>query len=118
MNIRMKVVSLLALLFVILIAIEIAVQREVLMPSFADLERDDAKVSMRRIDYAVDMALDGLELTAADWGNWLAWISTSAYYPKSKAGFARHAVKTSCISFHQGTVTGLFSNPEASTIGR
>ena len=71
MNIRMKVVSLLALLFVILIAIEIAVQREVLMPSFADLERDDAKVSMRRIDYAVDMALDGLQLTAADWGNWL-----------------------------------------------
>jgi two-component system NtrC family sensor kinase len=70
MNIRMKVVSLLALLFVILIAIEIAVQREVLMPSFADLERDDAKVSMRRIDYALDMALDGLELTAADWGNW------------------------------------------------
>ena len=70
MNIRMKVVSLLALLFVILIVIEIAVQREVLMPSFADLERDDAKVSMRRIDYALDMALDGLELTAADWGNW------------------------------------------------
>jgi two-component system, NtrC family, sensor kinase len=70
MNIRMKVVSLLALLFVILIAIEIAVQREVLMPSFADLERDDAKVAMRRIDYALDMALDNLALTAADWGNW------------------------------------------------
>ncbi|MGA2342748.1 MAG: CHASE4 domain-containing protein [Steroidobacteraceae bacterium] len=70
MNIRMKVVSLLALLLVILIAIEIAVQREVLMPSFGELERDDAKVSMKRIDYALDMALDGLELTAADWGNW------------------------------------------------
>src|SRR5271155_2325898 len=70
MNIRVKVVSLLALLLVILIAIEIAVQREVLMPSFGELERDDAKVSMKRIDYALDMALDGLELTAADWGNW------------------------------------------------
>ncbi len=48
----------------------------------------------------------------------LAWISTSPYYPKSKAGFAGHAVKTSCMSFHQGTLTGLFSNPEASTIGK
>src|SRR5579862_7363634 len=70
MNIRMKVVSLLALLFVVLICIEIAVQREVLMPSFGELERDDARVSMRRIDYALDMALDGLQVTAADWGNW------------------------------------------------
>src|ERR1700739_4946938 len=70
MNIRTKVISLLALLFVILIAIEIAVQREILMPSFAELERDDAKVSMRRIDYALDLSLDGLEVTAADWGNW------------------------------------------------
>jgi hypothetical protein len=50
--------------------------------------------------------------------SWLAWISTAAYYPKAKPGFARHAVKTSCMSFHQGTVTGLFSNPEASTIGK
>jgi sensor domain CHASE-containing protein/HAMP domain-containing protein len=70
MNIRTKVISLLAMLFVILIAIEIAVQREILMPSFAELERDDAKVSMRRIDYALDVSLDSLELTAADWGNW------------------------------------------------
>ena len=70
MNIRTKVISLLAMLFVILIVIEIAVQREVLMPSFAELERDDAKVSMRRIDYALDVSLDSLELTAADWGNW------------------------------------------------
>jgi len=70
MNIRMKVMSLLALLFVMLILIDIAVQRAVLMPSFAELERDDARVSMKRIGYALDMALDGLELTAADWGNW------------------------------------------------
>jgi sensor domain CHASE-containing protein len=70
MNIRSKVISLLALLFVILIAIEIGVQREILMPSFAELERDDAKVSMRRVDYALDGSLENLELTAADWGNW------------------------------------------------
>ncbi len=70
MNIRTKVISLIALLLVVLIGIEIAVQKAVLMPSFAALERDDAKVSMKRISYALDMSLDSLELTAADWGNW------------------------------------------------
>jgi two-component system NtrC family sensor kinase len=70
MNIRTKVISLAALLFVALILLEIAVQRHILMPSFGELEREDAKVSMKRINYALDMALDGLEVTAADWGNW------------------------------------------------
>jgi two-component system, NtrC family, sensor kinase len=89
MNIRMKVVSLLALLFVILIAIEIAVQREVLMPSFAELERDDARVSMRRIEYALDMALDGLQLTAADWGN---WQDVYRYVQAPNDGFVRNNI--------------------------
>lgn len=63
-------ISLVALLFVVLILIEIAVQKSILMPSFAELERDDAKVSMKRISYALDMSLESLEVTAADWGNW------------------------------------------------
>jgi two-component system NtrC family sensor kinase len=70
MNIRAKMISLLALLFAVLILIEIAVQRQVLMPSFAELEREDAQTSMKRIGYALDMTLESLELTAADWGNW------------------------------------------------
>ncbi|HTV97997.1 MAG TPA: CHASE4 domain-containing protein [Steroidobacteraceae bacterium] len=70
MNIRMKVISLLALLFVALIGIEIGVQRQILMPSFAELEREDAAVAMKRIEYALDSSLDSLELTTADWGNW------------------------------------------------
>jgi two-component system NtrC family sensor kinase len=70
MNIRTKMLSLLALLFVVLVVLEIAIQESVLMPSFAELERDDAKTSMKRISYALDMTLDGLEVTAADWGNW------------------------------------------------
>ncbi|HEX4152795.1 MAG TPA: CHASE4 domain-containing protein [Steroidobacteraceae bacterium] len=70
MNIRTKVISLLAMLFVILIALEIVVQHVIVMPSFAELERDDAKVSMKRIDYALDVSLDNLALSAADWGNW------------------------------------------------
>ena len=43
MNIRVKVISLLALLFAALIGIEIGVQRQILMPSFAELEREDAE---------------------------------------------------------------------------
>jgi sensor domain CHASE-containing protein len=70
MNIRVKVISLLALLFAALIGIDIGVQRQILMPSFAELEREDAKVSMKRIEYALDLSLDTLALTAADWGNW------------------------------------------------
>jgi two-component system NtrC family sensor kinase len=70
MDIRTKMISLLALLFAVLIVLEIGVQKRVLMPSFAELEREDAQTSMKRIDYALDMTLESLELTAADWGNW------------------------------------------------
>jgi two-component system NtrC family sensor kinase len=70
MKIRTKIISLLALLFVVLIVLEIGVQKHVLMPSFAELERDDARTSMRRIDHALEGALDTLQLGAADWGNW------------------------------------------------
>src|SRR5450755_1925456 len=70
MRIRTKMISILALLFAVLIVLEIAVQKQVLMPSFAELERDDAKTSMKRIDYALNITLDNLEVAAADWGNW------------------------------------------------
>jgi len=70
MNIRTKMISLLALLFAVLIVLEISVQKQVLMPSFAELEREDAETSMKRIGYALDTTLESLELTAADWGNW------------------------------------------------
>ena len=70
MSIRTKVISLLALLFALLIMLEIAVQKQILMPSFAELERDDARTSMRRIRYALDTSLEELEVSAADWGNW------------------------------------------------
>jgi sensor domain CHASE-containing protein len=63
-------VLLLALLFGVLSAVEILIQKNVLMPSFAELEREDAQVSMKRINYALDMTLEGMSLSATDWGNW------------------------------------------------
>jgi sensor domain CHASE-containing protein len=70
MKIRAQIISLLALLFAVLIVLEIGIQEYVLMPSFAALERDDAKTSMTRIDYALKVALDNLQLRTADWGDW------------------------------------------------
>src|SRR5450432_1816632 len=70
MNIRPKVTALVALLFVILGVAEILVFNRVLLPSFADLERADAHIAMRRIHFALDLTLDRLALSATDWGNW------------------------------------------------
>jgi sensor domain CHASE-containing protein len=70
MNIRTKMISLLALLFAVLIVLEISIQQRVLMPSFAQLEREDAETSMKRIGNALDMSLENLESFTYDWGNW------------------------------------------------
>jgi two-component system, NtrC family, sensor kinase len=84
MKIRAQIISLLALLFAVLIVLGIAIQEHVLMPSFAELERDDAKTSMTRIDYALNVALDNLQLRAADWGDWEALYQ---YVPAPTAEF-------------------------------
>ena len=70
MKVRTKLISVLAPLFGVMIVLEIVIETQVLMPSFAELERDDARTSMRRVDSAFALALDNLDLSAADWGNW------------------------------------------------
>ncbi|HMD74950.1 MAG TPA: CHASE4 domain-containing protein [Steroidobacteraceae bacterium] len=70
MRIRPKVVLALAALIAVLVAAEMAIQELVILPSFAELERADAQTSMRRIGFALDRSIDGLELTAADWSDW------------------------------------------------
>jgi sensor domain CHASE-containing protein len=70
MNVRTKMISVLALLFAVLIILDIGIQKYVLMPSFAELERDDARTSIKRIDNVLTMTLDSLQVNAADWGNW------------------------------------------------
>lgn len=70
MNIRTKVLVWLAALFVVLGVVELSIQQRVLMPSFAELERNEARTAMRRIGYAMDLSLDRLEINATDWGNW------------------------------------------------
>jgi sensor domain CHASE-containing protein len=70
MTIRPKVIALVASMLVVLGIVQIVVEQHILMPSFAELERDDARTAMRRIDYALDLTLERLGLSAADWGNW------------------------------------------------
>src|SRR5579863_5463201 len=45
-------------------------EKFVVSPSFTELERSDARTAMRRINYALDLTLDQLALSASDWGNW------------------------------------------------
>ena len=70
MNVRTKMMSVLALLFAVLIVLDIGIQKQILMPSFAELERDEARTSMQRVDNVLTITLDNLLLNAADWGNW------------------------------------------------
>jgi len=69
-NIRLKVIALIGAIFAIFVWAEVLVERHVVMPSFAQLERADAQTAMRRIVYGLDRTLTELELLATDWGNW------------------------------------------------
>jgi sensor domain CHASE-containing protein len=69
-KIRSKVTALLSAIFAILGVAAIGVASYVVMPSFAQLERQDARTAMRRIDYALGMAIDRIAVSATDWGNW------------------------------------------------
>ncbi len=70
MNIRAKVAVLTAGVFIVLGLAGILVENRVVMPSFAELERSNARIAMRRINYALDFALDHVAVMAMDWGNW------------------------------------------------
>jgi sensor domain CHASE-containing protein len=61
---------LVAALFAVLAISEIYVARDVLIPSFSALERREAEVAMRRIDFAVKSRLELLQQGATSWGNW------------------------------------------------
>jgi len=70
MRIRPKVVALVGTLFAMLIVLDLVVQGRVLLPSFAELERVDARTSMTRIGIALERALESMELNDAAWSNW------------------------------------------------
>jgi two-component system, NtrC family, sensor kinase len=69
-KIRSKVTALVTGIFLILGVAAVLVGKLVIMPSFAELERADARTAMRRVDFALDLTLERVALSAMDWGNW------------------------------------------------
>jgi len=69
-SIRSKITALIAGIFVILGLAAVLVGDFVVMPSFADLERTDARTAMRRIDYVLERTQAEVATLATDWGNW------------------------------------------------
>ncbi|MGH8196842.1 MAG: CHASE4 domain-containing protein [Steroidobacteraceae bacterium] len=70
MKIRAKVVALLAAVFLVLTFVEWGVGQALLLPRFEEIELDNARTAMKRIDYGVHQALSEIQTSATDWGNW------------------------------------------------
>ena len=70
MTVKWKITALIAALFAVLGVAEIFVAKDVLMPSFSELETKEASIAMRRVQYGMELTLDQLALTAGSWGNW------------------------------------------------
>jgi two-component system, NtrC family, sensor kinase len=69
-KIRSQVTILIAGIFVILGLAALMVGKLVIMPSFAQLERVDARTAMRRIEHALNQTLGQVAVASMDWGNW------------------------------------------------
>jgi signal transduction histidine kinase/DNA-binding response OmpR family regulator len=84
MTIRAKVVALVASLFLVLGVSEIFVAGRVLLPSFAELEKQESRTAMQRVNNALELRLEGLEVSAKDWGD---WSETYAFVQDRNDGF-------------------------------
>jgi two-component system, NtrC family, sensor kinase len=69
-KIRTKVVLLLSAVMLTLGLVEWGVGEALLLPRFEQIELDEARTAMMRIDHGVSQALAGLQVPAIDWGNW------------------------------------------------
>lgn len=76
MSLRSKVVAAIALVFLLLAAISLAIQRFVVYPSFVKLEHDEVVKDAERSVAAVRGELNHLALLTHDWS---AWDDTYAY---------------------------------------
>ncbi|MSQ92291.1 MAG: hypothetical protein EXR87_05070 [Gammaproteobacteria bacterium] len=70
MKIRAKVVALLGAVFLALTFVEWGVGQALLLPRFEEIALDNARTAMKRIDFGVHQALNEIQVSATDWGNW------------------------------------------------
>jgi sensor domain CHASE-containing protein len=94
MNLRPKIIALIAAVFVLLGAAQYLIQEQILLPSFAELERQSASNEMARAIHAVDRELDQLTMVAADWGD---WAETYAFMANHDQQLIEESIPTSEI---------------------
>lgn len=70
MKLRIKVMLLLTILFAVLGIAQLIVQQQILLPGFADLDRQTARKDMDRVANAMQRELELVALAARDWGDW------------------------------------------------
>jgi sensor domain CHASE-containing protein len=94
MKIRHNVIVLLVALFAVLAAAQFIVQQRIVLPSFAQLERDAARKDMDRVANSVARDLDLLATMTTDWGDWDA---TYQYMLDHNPKFIATSMTTSSI---------------------
>ncbi len=103
MNIRLKVTASIAALCAILGTAEILVEQRVLMPSFVELERADARTALKRINFALEMRMERLAAGAKDCGNWsdsyrFVQDRNATYAAESATDFALRQLKVDAFA--------------------
>lgn len=94
MNLRPKIIALIAAVFVLLGAAQYLIQDRILLPSFAELEQQSASNEMARAIHAVDRELDLLTMVAEDWGD---WAETYAFMANHDLHLIEESIPTSEI---------------------
>lgn len=95
MKIKPKVITLVAGLFAILGAAQYLVEKQILLPSFTELERQAAQKDMDRVALALNRDLDLLAVSGRDWGN---WADSYAYMQDHRASFIAANLTDSVIA--------------------
>jgi signal transduction histidine kinase/ActR/RegA family two-component response regulator len=95
MKLRPKVIALIVCLFAVLAVAQLLVQRLILLPSFAQLERQAATTDMERVTYALQGDIEQLAITAHDWAN---WIDTYTFMSDLNPGYVEANLSTEAIT--------------------
>ena len=70
MKIRSRIIAMVAGLFALLALAQVTVDRQILLPSFTNVERHDAVTDMDRVTDALTRELDLLSLSTAEYADW------------------------------------------------
>jgi signal transduction histidine kinase/CheY-like chemotaxis protein len=95
MKLRPKVIALIVLLFAVLGVAQMLVQSWILLPSFAQLERQAAATDLERVTHALAGDIEQLTITAHDWAN---WNETYRFMRDRNSGYITDNLRTDAIA--------------------